>query len=450
MRLLIDAIADATQGTVYGAPVTVAGASIDSRSVQPGQLFVPLVAERDGHDFIAIAVAGGATAYLTDREPDPTVEATAVRVADTTAAFTALAPLARTHLPDAVIGITGSVGKTSVKDLLAGVLATTFVTAASEKSFNNELGVPLTLLNAPDNTEVVVQEMGARGLGHIAELCALARPTAAIVTMVAEVHTSEFGTIEDVARGKSELVAAIATDGFVVLNHADARVRAMAALTDATVWTYGVGGDVYADGLAVDDDLRPRFQLVSPWGSVAVSLAVHGVHQVDNALAAATAALAQGVPLDRVAAGLATSVLSPWRMELRRSASGATIINDAYNANPTAMAAALASLAAIDADRRIAVLGVMAELGDVSKARHAEMGALAAELGIEVIAVAAPAYRVGTHVADVEAALAHLAELDARTAVLVKASRSADLQRVALGLVPDGDAGPRTSPTAGQ
>lgn len=430
VELTVADVAAAVRGEAAGSPATVSGACIDSRLAGDGQLFVPLVAERDGHDFIPAAIEAGAAAYLTERDP---IEGTsAVRVDDTMQALTRLGAVARDRLPEAVTGITGSVGKTSVKDLLAAALATTFRTAASEKSFNNEIGVPLTLLNAADGTERVVLEMGARGIGHIRSLCDVARPTVAIVTMVAEVHTSEYENgLDDVALAKGELVEAIPVDGHVVLNGSDARVRAMATRTDAQVLTYGVSGDVVAQRVDVDEHLRPRFRLSSPWGTVDVQLRVHGVHQVGNALAAAAAALVQDVPLEAVAEGLGSAGLSPWRMELGQTASGATVLNDSYNSNPTALAAALHSLAALDADRHVAVLGVMAELGARSDERHAEMGELAEDLGIEVITVDCPAYGVGTDVPTVEAAVGALGRLGAGDAVLVKASRSAGLERVA-------------------
>ena len=431
MELTVEEVAAAVRGEVVGPPAVVTGASIDSRLAGAGHLFVPLVAERDGHDFIPAALEAGAAAYLTEREPIEGITATAVRVDDTMQALTRLGTVARDRLPEAVTGITGSVGKTSVKDLLAAALSTTHRTSASEKSFNNEIGVPLTLVNAPDETQRVVLEMGARGIGHIRALCDVARPTVAIVTMVAEVHTSEFGSIEEVARGKGELVESVPVDGHVVLNGSDARVRAMAARTEARVLTYGVSGDVVAQRIDLDDHLRPRFRLSSPWGSVDVHLAVHGVHQVGNALAAAAAALVQDVPLEAVAEGLASAGLSPWRMELAHAPSGAVVLNDAYNSNPTALAAALHSLAALDVDRHRAVLGVMAELGAHSDQRHAEMGELAEELGIEVVTVDCPAYGVGTDVPTVEAAVEVLGPLGHDDAVLVKASRSAGLERVA-------------------
>lgn len=432
MELTVDEIAAAVRGEVVGPPASVEGAAIDSRTVEGGELFVPLIAERDGHDYAAVAVERGAAAYLTAREPLDDVAAPAVRVEDTMAALTRLGAVARDRLPEAVIGITGSVGKTSVKDLAATVLRTTLRTAASEKSFNNEIGVPLTLLNAPGDTEVAVLEMGARGLGHIRELCDIARPTVAVVTMVAEVHTSEYPNgLDDVERAKGELVEAVPVDGTVVLNGSDARVRRMARRTDARVLLYGVHGDVVAQRVELDDRLRARFRLASPWGSADVQLGVHGVHQVGNALAAAAVALVQGVPLEAVAAGLGEAALSPWRMELRHAPSGAVVVNDAYNSNPTALEAALHSLAALDVDRHVAVLGVMAELGPHSDARHREMGELADDLGIEVVTVACPAYGVGTDVPTVEAAVDAVGTLGAGDAVLVKASRSAGLERVA-------------------
>ena len=430
VQFTTDEIAAAVRGEVVGESTSIDGASIDSRSVGEGELFVPLVAERDGHDFVPAAVEAGAAAYLTAREPVAGA-ATAIRVDQTMDAFTRLGSVARDRLPEAVIGITGSVGKTSVKDLLASVLATTFRTAASEKSFNNEIGVPLTLVNAPADTEVLVQEMGARGVGHIRQLCDVARPSAAIVTMVAEVHTSEFAGLDEVALGKGELVEAVPVDGFVVLNGSDARVRKMAERTDARVITYGVSGDVVAQKVGVDGELRPKFRLSSPWGSVDVQLAVHGVHQVGNALAASAAGLAQGVPIEAIPDGLREASLSPWRMELRQARAGGTVINDAYNSNPTALEAAMHSLAAIDADRHVAVLGLMAELGEHSEQRHAEMGDLAHELGIELITVSCPLYGTGIDVPTIDAAIDAVGTVGPGVAVLVKASRSAGLETLA-------------------
>jgi UDP-N-acetylmuramoyl-tripeptide--D-alanyl-D-alanine ligase len=434
LRFLTSEVAAATGGRLHGPDVPVDGAVIDSRSVRGGELFVPLVAERDGHEFVGGALEAGAAAYLTVRDP---AGGTAVVVDDTAAALTRLGRAARDRLPDRVIGITGSVGKTSVKDLVAAAIATELPVVASERSFNNELGVPLTLLAAPEGCEAAVVEMGARGAGHIRLLCSVARPTVGVVTAVGLVHTETFGTLDDVARAKSELVADLPSSGTAVINVDDERVAAMAAVTPAAVLRYGLDpavADVVAEDVTLDDELRPSFRVRSPWGSAAVRLGVRGHHQVPNALAAVAAAAACGVALDAVAEGLARAALSPWRMELARTPAGALVVNDAYNANPVSVAAALRSLAALPARRRIAVLGTMAELGEVAAREHRVVADLAESLGIEVVAVGEPRYGVGLEPGLAEAA-ARLEDLGEGDAVLVKGSRVAGLERLAELLV---------------
>jgi UDP-N-acetylmuramoyl-tripeptide--D-alanyl-D-alanine ligase len=430
-------VAAATGGRLIGPDTTVDGASIDSRSVRPGQLFVPVVAERDGHDFIGSALGAGVTTYLTSQGARDGTDATAVEVPDTALALADLGRAARSRLTGPVVGVTGSVGKTSTKDLLASVLATSYVTAANERSFNNELGLPLTLMGARDDTEAVVVEMGARGIGHIALLCDIARPTVGIVTRVEGVHLELFGDLESVARAKGELVEALPADGLAVLNADHPVVAAMADRTSAQVLRYGFtpDADVYADALSLDDELRGSFTLHTPWGRAEVSLAARGEHQVANALAAAAAAGGIGVPIARIAAGLGQAAISGLRMELSRTESGVLILNDAYNANPTSMAAALDSLATLNATRRIAVLGVMAELGASAPAEHLAITERACSLGVEVIAVDAPDYGPDArHVADVDEAVATLTDLGEGNAVLVKGSRVAALERVAAAL----------------
>jgi UDP-N-acetylmuramoyl-tripeptide--D-alanyl-D-alanine ligase len=422
-------VARATGGRVVGDDVTVDGASIDSRSIEPGQLFVPVVGERDGHDFID---PGTMSLYLTAR---PAIGGNAVEVADTGEALLALGRWARARLPDRVVGITGSVGKTTVKDLLASILRVSHRVSASPGNFNNELGLPLTLLNGPADADAVVLEMGARGIGHIAMLCEIGRPSIGVVTAVAAVHTEVFGTIEDVARGKSELVAALPTSGTAVLNGDDHRCAAMASLTSARVLTYSLspGADLTAEAIHFDDELRPTFLARTPWGDVELRVAVRGVHQVANALAAAGAALAAGASLPDVAAGLARVELSKWRMDLQRSASGALVLNDAYNASPTSVAAALRSLVALPVGRRTAFLGTMAELDDADQA-HREMAELASSLGVRVIAVDEPRYVGAEHVGSIEEAVA-LLSFGSDDAVLVKGSRVAGLERLAAELL---------------
>ncbi|CAM3201007.1 UDP-N-acetylmuramoyl-tripeptide--D-alanyl-D-alanine ligase [Williamsia muralis] len=428
-------MAAATGGRLIGPDTTIDGASIDSRSVRPDQLFVPIVAERDGHDFIGKAREAGVTTYLTSREAEGS--GTAIVVPDTALALADLGRAARGRLTGPVVGVTGSVGKTSTKDLLASVLATSYVTAANERSFNNELGLPLTLLGARDDTEAVVVEMGARGVGHIALLCDIARPTVGIVTRVEGVHLELFGDIESVARAKGELIEALPDDGLAVLNNDHPLVVAMSDRTSATVLRYGFtpDADVYADNISLDDELRGSFTLHSPWGSAAVTLGARGEHQISNALAAVAAAGGIGVPVDRIAAGLGQAAISGLRMELTRTEGGVLILNDAYNANPTSMAAALDSLATLAASRRVAVLGVMAELGESAPAEHLAITERARALGVEVIAVDAPDYGPDAqHVQTVEQAAAALSDLASGDAVLVKGSRVAALERVAAAL----------------
>jgi UDP-N-acetylmuramoyl-tripeptide--D-alanyl-D-alanine ligase len=436
MRFTTTEIAAVTGGEVFGRDVAVEGSGIDSRRIEPGQLFVPIVAERDGHDFIAAATKAGAGAYLTS---GPIEAGIAVRVADTAAALTALGRHARSRLPERVVGITGSVGKTSLKDLLAVVAATTWRTSASVGSFNNELGVPLTLANAPDDTELAVVELGARARGHIAELCSVARPTVGVVTVVAGAHLELFRTLEEVAVAKGELVAALPAEGTAVLNADDPLVEAMAERTEAEVVRFGTtAGDVRAEGIVVGDDLRARFTLVSPWGSAPVRLGVAGAHQVINALGAGAAALAMGATLEAVAAGLGRGRLSAMRMDLVTRADGVRILDDTYNANPTSMLAALDAVATGGARRRFAVLGTMAELGEYADEAHRAIAAAAAERGIDVVTVAEPRYGVtgAGAVETPEAAVERLASVGLRDGdvVLVKASRSAGLELVVAGL----------------
>ncbi len=442
------AIAESVGGVLRGPDVAIDTVTQDSRVVTPERrcLFVPIIAERDGHDFIAKAVEAGAVAYLSARAAtrpavsDPISVAgngppggvATIAVADTAVALVALGRAARDRLGSAtVIGVTGSVGKTTTKDFLASVLATGLVTHANTRSFNNEIGVPLTLLGAPDDAEAVVVEMGSRGIGDVAELCAIARPTIGVITTVGTAHTSEFGDVESVARAKAELVEALPVEGLAVLNADMAPVAAMADCTRAEVVTFGITAtaDVRAEHIVVGDDLVPTFRLVTPLGTATVTLGARGFHLITNALAAAAVGLHLGLSLNQVAAGLAAPVLSPLRMELIHTDRGTTIINDSYNANPMSTEAALRSLAALPADHRIAVLGVMAELGTRSHGEHARIAALAADLGIRVIAVDAPGYG-GHDVADIDEATSALERTPAGTAILVKGSRVAGLERL--------------------
>jgi UDP-N-acetylmuramoyl-tripeptide--D-alanyl-D-alanine ligase len=418
--------AAAAGGRLVGPDVVLDGAGFDTRSLREGQLFVALRAERDGHRFIGAAIAAGAPAYFTDGPIE--ASGTAVLVADTAAALLDLASWARHRLPDRVIAITGSVGKTSVKDLTAAVVSRRWATTANERSFNNEQGLPVTILGAPDDAQALVLEMGMRGLGEIARLCAVGRPTVGIVTNVGHAHTERVGGIDGVARAKGELIEALPDGGVAVLNADEPLVAAMAERTPARVLGFGRdAGEVRVTSLMLDELARPRFTLETPWGSVDVRLGVSGEHMALNAAAAAAGGLALDVSLDDVALGLESAVLSPMRMQRCRAASGALVLNDAYNANPTSMAAALRTLAALpQRRRRVAVLGVMAEIDDPIAAHH-EIAALAGELGIELYAIGTDRYAVEP-VPDLPSLMTAVGVLDERDAVLVKGSRVAGLE----------------------
>jgi len=421
-----------TGGSLVGPDVETDGATQDSRALKPGQLFVPLVADRDGHEFIADALAAGAAAYLTN---STVLGGSAILVEDTMAALRDIASAGRSQLDGHVVAITGSVGKTSTKDLLAGALRRTLRMHASEKSFNNEIGVPLTLLNAPDDSEVVVVEMGARGLGHVAFLCEVAAPEVGIVTTVAPAHTGEFGSVEAIAVAKGELIESLPSGGLAVLNGDNPLVLQMAARTEAQILTFGTSTscDVFVMSSEVDDQLRVTFKLATDWGELTVRPTTRGAHMATNVAAAVGTALWLGVPIDAVGSGLGDAKISPWRMEVTTAASGATIINDAYNANPTSMRGALDSLAQLPQSRKIAIVGYMGELGPSERAEHESIADHIASLGVEMIPVGTALY--GPEPVDEPiAAIEDAAPVDEDTAILVKGSRSGGLEKIAAAL----------------
>ncbi len=436
----------------------------DSRAVVPGSLFVALPGERvDGHAYAASALAAGAVAVLAARP----VDVPAVVVADPLAALAVLARgvldrlLAGGSAAPTVVGVTGSSGKTTTKDLLAALLGRLGPVVAPQGSFNNELGLPLTVLQADPATRYLVAELGARGPGHISYLCGVAPPRIGVVLNVGAAHEGVFGTRAATAAAKAELVAALPADGLAVLNADDPLVREMAGLTAARVVLTGTASDagVRAEDIGVDRLARARFRLCTPAGSRRVTLGVHGAHQVGNALAAAAVALEAGLDLDGVVAGLgAAGAASRWRMEVTERPDGIVVVNDAYNANPDSVRAALQALAVMGAGagRTWAVLGEMLELGPDGPQRHAELGALARELGIgRLLAVGAGAWPyldgygagageaagggpAGSRAPDVGAALEQLrAGLAAGDVVLVKASRAIGLDRLAAQLLVD-------------
>ena len=437
-------------GTMITGPVT-----IDSRAAAPGALFAALPGTRvDGHDFAAQAVAAGAAAVLATRP----CGVPALIVPDVTEALGRLARAVVDSLPDLrIAGITGSAGKTTTKDLAAQLVEALGPTVAPRASWNNEIGHPLTVLRATAQTRYLVLELSARGPGHIAHLCEIAPPQFGVVLCVGHAHEGEFGGIEEVARAKGELPAALPEGGgprggVALLNADDPRVMAMSARTAARVVTFGRGpADVRAEDVRLDDRGRPGFRLVSPSGSGLVQLRLHGEHNVHNALAAAALAGELGMPVTDIAQRLSEAeARSRWRMEVTERPDGVIVLNDAYNANPEAVRAALDTLALLARGRRaFAVLGPMSELGPHSRARHEEIGGYAARAGLAgLIVVGEEAGPILTgakaepswsgeliHAADVSAALDALGQrLAPGDVVLVKASRSAGLERVALAL----------------
>jgi UDP-N-acetylmuramoyl-tripeptide--D-alanyl-D-alanine ligase len=447
--LTLAEVADAVGGELHDVtdprvPVT-GDVELDSRRIRPGGLFVALAGERvDGHEHAAGAVGAGAVGVLAARP----VGVPAVVVPDVPAALADLARAVLDRLPDVtVVGLTGSSGKTSTKDLVAQLLAELGPTVAPPGSFNNELGHPYTVLRSTVDTRYLVLEKSARGIGHVAWLTRIARPRIGVVLNVGTAHLGEFGSRENIALAKGELVEALPADGVAVLNADDPLVLAMANRTAARVVTVGLAdtADVRAVDVTLDERGTPSYELVTAAGSVPVTLSVHGEHQVGNSLAAAAVALELGMPLPAVADALGRArALSRWRMEVTERPDGVLVVNDAYNANPESMAAALRALSTMARGRRSwAVLGEMAELGASAADAHRRVGELTAELGVDRVVLVGPvaqrlyagAREGAVQVDDADAAIALLrAQLQPEDVVLVKASRSAGLERVALAL----------------
>ncbi|GAA2101040.1 UDP-N-acetylmuramoyl-tripeptide--D-alanyl-D-alanine ligase [Microlunatus panaciterrae] len=454
-----------------GADAQVTAVVIDSRAVVPGAVFVAFAGEHvDGHDYVDQAWQRGAVAAVTAR---PVSGGPCLVVPDPQAALGQIGAevvrrARRTGLR--VVGITGSQGKTSTKDLLAQVLEADGSTIAPRGSLNNEIGVPLTATGVEPSTRYLVSEMGARGVGHIAYLCQLTPPDVGVVLNVGHAHLGEFGSQQRIALAKGELVEALPADGTAVLNADDPLVSAMRNRTRARVLTFSTqdpSADVWAGDAAGDDLGRYSFTLHAGDRRAEVRLRLLGRHQVPNAVAAAVAATALGVDLDRIASALSAAGLrSRWRMEISERPDGVVVVNDAYNANPDSMLAALQTLAELGHSRRRrypqartwAVLGEMLELGDGSEAEHRAIGAAAAALGISRVVVIGDAARgisvgagrpdardgAGPGLSGEEALFVHdkaaavpvlVERLREGDIVLVKASRGVGLETVADALL---------------
>lgn len=428
-------VARATGGELVGQNAHLSGASFDSRAIVPGQLFVPIIADRDGHDYIAHALQVGAGAYLTSRASQGR---TAIVVPDTLAALMQLGTWARhkldSQLAHRVIAVTGSVGKTSTKDFIAAALGCQLRVSASERSFNNDQGLPTTILNAREDVECLILEMGMRGFGEIRRLCDIARPVIGVVTSVVDAHTERVGDVEGVARAKSELPQYLDATGTAILCSDDERVGAMSKLTRASVVTYGEsrGADVRIESLHMDDHGRATAQLNTPWGTCEYALGIPGRHMALNAAAAIAVTGVLGADIHVAANALASASMTPMRMQLLTLASGALVLDDSYNANPTSMRAALATLGEIRARRRIAALGLMAELAH-PEIEHQRIAAMARENSIQMIAVETSLYGIPSR--SIDEALAELSGLGEGDVVVVKGSLVAGLDRLVKRLV---------------
>ena len=444
-------VARAVGGLPIGPDVRVTSVATDSRLVRPGALFVAMPGEHtDGGLFVPEAFRFGAAAALVrdgTETPGP-----AVFVRSTREALLTLAAAERRGTDATVIGITGANGKTSTKDLIAAVLTPRLRTHASRDSFNNEVGLPITILDAPADTEALVCEMGARRAGDVALLCRVARPDVVVVTNVGMAHLEIFGSWEAIVEASAEPVDALGEDGVAVLNADDEVVATYASRSRGRVVTFGLGAgaDVRATDVTLGDDGCASFTLEIEGQRERVDLAVAGQHMVPNALAAAAVAWTLGLSAGECAAGLKGASVSRWRMETFTTAEGVRVINDAYNANPESVAAALKAARWIARDTAlIAVLGPMAELGPIAAEEHARVGELATRLRVDRVvtvgeqaqAIAVAAVREGVepgNVAsyeDLDGALADVrAHAQPGDVVLVKASRVAGLERLAEAL----------------
>jgi UDP-N-acetylmuramoyl-tripeptide--D-alanyl-D-alanine ligase len=390
----LSTIADEIGGRLDGPDAEVTSVVIDSRQAEAGALFVALRGEHaDGAAFVADAFRAGAVGAIVPEGTD--TKGPAIVVRSTEDALLRLGAAEAARLPARVVAVTGANGKTSTKDMTRAVASTRFVTHASPDSFNNEIGLPMTLLGASDETDVIVAEMGARRKGDVAALCEVVRPSIVVVTNVGVAHLEIFGSWDAIVEAAVEPVEALAPDGWAVLNADDPVVAGYRPRSPGPVTTFGVhpAADVRATGVSIGPEGRASFSMEADGRRVPVTLSVAGEHMVPNALAAAAVGLALGVPLEEAAEALGEAAVSRWRMETFRTPDGVLVVNDAYNANPESTAAALKAARLMAGEGRlIAVLGHMAELGPIADEEHERLGDLAARLRVaRLIAVGGPA-----------------------------------------------------------
>jgi UDP-N-acetylmuramoyl-tripeptide--D-alanyl-D-alanine ligase len=448
---LMSEVARSVDGTLVGSDVEVSSVVTDSRAAVPGALFVALTGQRtDGGLFIPQAFELGAAGALV--RDGVRVAGPAVVVRSTGDALLRLAAHERRSMRGRVVAITGANGKTSTKDMTAGVVASRFLTHSSPESFNNEVGLPVTLLGAGHEVEVVVAEMGARRKGDVTLLCEVARPDIVVVTNVGLAHMEIFGSWEAIVDASAEPVDALGRGGVAVLNADDPVAAGFGQRCAGRVVTFGRtrSADVRADAVTLDPAGLASFGLVHDSGKALVSMSVPGEHMVSNALAAASVGLELGITVQECAAALSEVRVSHWRMETFSTAEGIRVVNDAYNANPESVAAALKTARWMAGDARlIVVMGTMAELGPISETEHERVGELAARLrvdrlvtvGAQASTIAIAAVREGIEPSgvasydDIDDALGDVrAHARPDDVVLFKASRVAGLERLAEAL----------------
>jgi UDP-N-acetylmuramoyl-tripeptide--D-alanyl-D-alanine ligase len=449
-RLSVDEAARAVGGRVAAGDrdAMMEGAAIDSRAVHGGELFFAFPGERtDGHRFVPDALARGAAAAVVQEDLPVPVSGALIRVADTFKALHDLARYVRTRVPEKLVGITGSAGKTTTKELLAAMLGRRFRVSWTPGNLNNLYGFPLSLLNVPDGTEWMVAEMGMSTPGELQQLSLLGRPDAAVFTVVRPVHLEFFDSVQAIAEAKSELLAGLAPDGFIVANADDPEVARIASRHGARVVWYGLrsdGVDVKARDLAPEPDggIGSRFVLEAGGDAAEVRLPLHGLYNVENCLAAAACAWTLGLPLAEIAEAVRGVKPAAMRGVVHRAAEGFTLIDDSYNSNPDALGKALDGAALLPGERRVAVLGDMRELGPEGPRFHREAGERAARLGFSPVAGVGELSReltAGAKAAGAEAVwlpdAAAAADWAAREVlpgdlVLVKASRGVGLEKV--------------------
>jgi len=441
-------IADIVKGQFHGEQNVLVNmpAVFDSREAKQGSLFLALVGDnRDGHDFVDAALSNGAVLTFSTR----TVQGNHIVVSDVIEAVSLLARFVRSQLSAMkVIGITGSQGKTSTKDLLRSICATSGKTVAPLASYNNELGVPLTLLQCDEKTQYCIIEMGARHKGDIAKLCSVVKPDIGVVLRVGNAHIGEFGSQEAIAQTKSELIQSLAADGIAILGSYDKFTIAMKSLHKGKTLTFGENqvDDVRAADIEIREG-RAHFDLVTPQGRDAVGLRLIGAHHVSNALAAAAVATSLGIAIEVIAGALSTAeIASKWRMELHEL-EGLMLINDSYNANPESMAAALRTLLLFAQERggeSWAFIGKMHELGESSATHHLDIGTLAQEIGIDhCVAIATPEYAPVSggsasmtfhNLGTIDEAIEFSSHVNKGDVVLIKASRAEHFELLSDGI----------------